>query len=105
MNSFGKIKSKIEKLLEKSYGTDNFKTYLKGFKKNVLNKKNISEMYFLYDELSSNKGLNESMFEPENELDLLQFLSNQVNLYKTKKNYSKKTEDFSPSTKVKSNEK
>lgn len=63
MNSFGKIKSKIEKLLEKSYGTDNFKTYLKGFKKYVLNKKNISEMYFLYDELSSNKGLNESIVD------------------------------------------
>jgi hypothetical protein len=44
-------------------------------------------MYFAAD-----AGLNESMFKPENELDLLQFLSNQVTLYKEKKKYSVKTE-------------
>lgn len=54
---------------------------------------------------AKDKGLNDSMFEPQRELDLLQFLSNQVTLFKTKKNYSNKTEGFSPSTKEKSNEK
>jgi len=54
---------------------------------------------------AKDKGLNESMFEPERELDLLQFLSNQVTLFKTKKNYSEKNEGLSPSTKEKSNEK
>lgn len=53
-------------------------------------------MYFAAD-----AGLNESMFKPENELDLLQFLSNQVTLYKEKKKYSAKKEGESPSLKDK----
>ncbi|MEN8817370.1 MAG: carboxypeptidase-like regulatory domain-containing protein [Nonlabens sp.] len=82
-------------MLKNKYSTNYLLDYLK------IPQEDLFE--FLY--FAKDKGLNESMFEPENELDLLQFLSNQVNLYKTKKNYSKKTEDFSPSTKVKSNEK
>jgi hypothetical protein len=41
------------------------------------------------------------MFEQERELDLLQFLSNQVALFKAKKNYSKETEGLFPSIKEK----
>ena len=63
MNSFGVLKTKIEKLLEKSYGKPEFKDNLKGFKKHILKNKNLSEAYFLYDELSSNKGLSESIVD------------------------------------------
>jgi len=61
MSSFGNIKSKVEKLLTESYGKPEFKTYLKGFKKHILNNKSLSEAYFIYDELSTEKGLNESI--------------------------------------------
>ena len=63
MNSFGVLKTKIEKLLEKSYGRPEFKDNLKGFKKHILKNKSLSEAYHLYDELSSNKGLNESIVD------------------------------------------
>jgi exonuclease VII large subunit len=63
MNSFGVLKTKIERLLEKSYGKPEFKDNLKGFKKHILKNKNLSEAYFLYDELSSNKGLSESIVD------------------------------------------
>ena len=57
---FGLIKSKIEKLLTESYKKNSFKNTLFVFKELVLENKNISKLYYLYDELSSNKGLNES---------------------------------------------
>jgi len=57
---FGLIKSKIEKLLTESYKRNSFKNTLFVFKELVLENKNISKLYYLYDELSTNKGLNES---------------------------------------------
>jgi hypothetical protein len=63
MNSFGVLKTKIETILERSYGKPEFKEILKGFKKHILKNKNLSEAYHLYDELSSNKGLNESIVD------------------------------------------
>lgn len=63
MNSFGEIKTRIETFFEKTYGKESFKEGIKGFKKHVLNKKKISEAYFLYDELSSKKGLNENIVD------------------------------------------
>ena len=60
MVKFGILKSKIEKVLLESYSNDTFKGELKNFKKLVLEKKNISKIFYLYDELSSKKGLNEN---------------------------------------------
>jgi len=57
---FGLIKSKIEKLLTESYKRNSFKNTLFVFKELVLENKNISKLYYLYDELSSSKGLTES---------------------------------------------
>jgi hypothetical protein len=57
---FGLIKSKIEKLLEESYTKNSFKDALFVFKELVLEDKNISKLYYLYNELSKNKALNES---------------------------------------------
>ena len=81
-------------MLKNKYSTDYLLDYLK------LPKEDLYE--FLY--FAKDQGLNESMFEPERELDLLQFLSNQVTLFKAKKNYVNKTEDISPSENKKSNE-
>jgi hypothetical protein len=63
MSSFGQIKTKIEKVLLNSYKTKNFKENIKEFKKYVLNNKKIAEAYFLYDELSSQKGLSENIVD------------------------------------------
>jgi len=63
MASFGQIKTKIEKVFLKSYNTEDFKKNIKEFKKYVLNQKPIAETYFLYDELSSQKGLSENIVD------------------------------------------
>ena len=60
MIKFGILKSKIEKVLLESNSNDTFKDELKNFKKLVLENKNISKIFYLYDELSSKKGLNEN---------------------------------------------
>jgi hypothetical protein len=57
---FGILKSKIENVLLESYAKDTFKNEIKNFKKLVLENKNISKLFYLYDELNSPKGLNES---------------------------------------------
>lgn len=54
---FGILKSKIENVLLESYKDDTFKSEIKNFKKLVLENKNISKLFYLYDELSDNKGL------------------------------------------------
>jgi hypothetical protein len=61
MIKFGNIKSKIEEKLLESYSKNTFKSEMKNFKSLVLGNKNISKLFYLYDEMSSNKGLNESL--------------------------------------------
>lgn len=61
MKKFGQIKSNIENLLANSYGKDSFKSNIKEFKKRVLSNKNISEIYYIYDDLSSKKGINKDI--------------------------------------------
>lgn len=63
MINFGILKSKIENRLTESYGKDTLKKDLAQFKKLVLENKNISKLYYLYDDLSSKKGLNESIVD------------------------------------------
>lgn len=63
MTPFGIIKTKIEKLFEKSYGKPEFKNHIKSFKNMVLNNNDLCEIYFIYDELSSKKGLNEDIVD------------------------------------------
>jgi len=58
---FGILKTKIEKCLTESYENGTFKKDVFLFKELVLNNKNVSKLYYLYDELSKNKGLNESL--------------------------------------------
>ena len=72
---FGHLKSKIEKLLIESYSTNTIKDNMFIFKELVLNKKPISNLYHLYSELSSNKGLNESIADD--------YINESINLGKT----------------------
>jgi len=58
---FGEIKSKIETYLSESYKENRFKSSLFVFEELVLKNKNISKIFFLYDELKDQKGLNESV--------------------------------------------
>lgn len=58
---FGELKSKIETQLTESYKKGNLKNNLFIFEELVLKNKNISRIFFLYDELSSKKGLQESI--------------------------------------------
>ena len=59
----GVLKSKVEKLLSESYGKGTFKEEIKNFNRNVLSNKNISKLFFLYDELSTNKGYDQKLAE------------------------------------------
>lgn len=59
--TFGEIKSIIEESLIDSYkDSKNFKNVLGQFQNNVLSNKSLSKLYYIYDDLTSKKGLNES---------------------------------------------
>lgn len=58
--TFGKFKSFIEKNLIESYKNEqDFKKKLREFKHNVLDDKNVSKIYSIYDQLNSPQGLSE----------------------------------------------
>lgn len=61
MMNFGILKSRIENTLLESYKKGTLKEELKNFKKYVLENKNISKVYYLYDDLSSNKGIDNNL--------------------------------------------
>lgn len=54
---FGILKSKIENVLIESYKNNKFKEELQNFKKYVLANKEVSKLYYLYESLSTNQGL------------------------------------------------
>jgi len=60
---FGIIKSKIEKLFVESYSNNKFKDQFFVFEELILKNKNLKKIYYLYDELSQNKGLDKSLAE------------------------------------------
>lgn len=63
MNKFGQIKTNIESLMTESYGKSNFKSNMKSFKTSVLKNKKIAEAYYIYDELSKNKGVSKDIVD------------------------------------------
>ncbi len=74
--TFGLIKSIIEENLLESYKDEkSFKKSINEFKHNILNNKNLSKLYSLYDDLSSPKGLNEE--------DAKDYLSEGISLIKS----------------------
>ena len=70
---FGELKSKIEKCLTESYSKNSVKKDLFVFSEMVLKNKNVSKLFYLYDELSSKKGLSESLAND--------FVNESINLY------------------------
>lgn len=52
----GLIKSKIEEKFTTSYSKGTFKTEVKTFKNLVLENKSLSKLFYIYDQLSENKG-------------------------------------------------
>jgi hypothetical protein len=56
---FGLLKSKIENVLIESYKKNTFKNEMKNFKKMVIENKNISKLFYLYDQLNSPLGLSD----------------------------------------------
>lgn len=61
MKPFGIIKTKIEESMVKLYGKEEFKNHMKNFKKNILENKDISKIFYIYDDLSSKKGLDKEI--------------------------------------------
>jgi hypothetical protein len=57
MSTFGNIKTKIENASVELAKKPEFKKFMYGFQKLVLENKDLSELYFIYDDLSKNKGL------------------------------------------------
>lgn len=57
MNKFGEIKSKVEQLSVDLFGKEDFTKFMKEFKSNILENKDLTEMFYIYDDLSSKKGL------------------------------------------------
>ena len=76
----GILKSKIEKKLVDSYKTNELNENLRVFKKLVLENKKISNLFFIYDEMSSKKGFGNK--EKAND-----FINECVKIYET--NYNK----------------
>jgi len=70
---FGTLKSKIEKSLLESYSNDLFKEEFKIFKTLVLENKKVNKLFFIYDELSSNKGYSNDVAE--------QFINECITIY------------------------
>lgn len=70
----GVLKSKVEEKLLSSYSKGTFKTEIKNFKKNILENKDLSKLFYLYDELNSNKGFTETFAN--------EFLSESLNSFK-----------------------
>jgi hypothetical protein len=57
MSTFGKIKTNIENTAIELSKKPEFKRFIFEFKHLVLENKDLSELYYIYDDLSSNKGL------------------------------------------------
>ena len=83
---FGELKSKIEIYLSESYKKGTLKDNLFIFEELVLKNKHISKIFFLYDELSTKKGLQESIVNEfiNESITAYENLTNKVNPYSLK---------------------
>lgn len=61
MSTFGTIKTNIEKTAVELSKKPSFKRFMVEFKKMVLENKDISELYYIYDDLSSKNGISEDL--------------------------------------------
>lgn len=102
MATFGEIKTKIDETFINLYGKREFKFFSNQFKKIVLENKDIAELYYIYNDLTENKGMsidlvndyiNESieysqiLIENNNkELNRINSWINSINLHRDVKN-------------------
>lgn len=63
MNTFGVIKTKLEEASILSYKNNKFDVFMGAFNKLVLENKDICELYYIYEDLSSNKGLDKDIVD------------------------------------------
>ena len=63
MNTFGLIKTKLEEASISTFKNKQFDKFMIGFKKFVLENKDMSELYYIYDDLSTNKGLSSDIVD------------------------------------------
>lgn len=63
MSTFGLLKTKLEESSIQSYKNNEFDKFMSTFKKLVLENKDICELYYIYDDLNSNKGLNRDIVD------------------------------------------
>jgi len=61
MKSFGQVKSNFENAIVKNYGKESFKSIMKNFKTVVLESKNLSKVFYMYDDLLTKKSLTEEV--------------------------------------------
>lgn len=61
MNKFGEIKSKVEQISVDLFGKNDFTKFMKEFKSNILENKDLTEIFYIYDDLSSKKGLSKDI--------------------------------------------
>jgi len=57
MSTFGLIKTKLEEASIIAYKNNKFDSFIKGFKGLVLENKDLCELYYIYEDLYTNKGL------------------------------------------------
>jgi len=107
MATFGEIKTKIEETFINLYGKEEFKYFSNQFKTIVLENKDIAELYYIYDDLTENKGmsvdlvneyLNESLeysqILVENNKNLLKKVSSWINTLDLHENPKNKYESI-----------
>lgn len=63
MDTFGSIKTKIENASSEVYNTPKFKSFMKELKNHILENQDMCEIYYIYDDLSTNKGLSNDIAE------------------------------------------
>ncbi len=61
MNKFGQLKTSIEKTSIDLFGKNRFNQFMKEFKSNILENRDLSEIFFIYDDLSSKKGMDKDI--------------------------------------------
>lgn len=63
MNTFGTLKTKLEEASVLSYKNNQFDKFMVAFKKLVLENRDMCELYYIYEDLSSNKGIDKDIVD------------------------------------------
>lgn len=82
---FGIIKSKIDYALSESFkNDDHFKVEMKFFKNNILENKNLSKLFYLYDELTTKRNMDKNIVD--------EYINQSITIYENTINKLKPTD-------------